>query len=193
MMKIVTLLFAILTYCSVSAQRPPEGLDATQTRAWIKANYYTGHHSELSYSEARKKMFAYASNDDGFIECFYSGLRQAHAYGLEISFPDPFNTEHIVPQSLFNGDDPMRADMHILQPCFDRWNNLRSNYEFQELEDINETEQWIIQDQSTTVVPTQDIDLYSEYRSFGWEPREGKKGDVARAFMYFLHDVSAIW
>lgn len=170
----------------VQAQEPPEGLMGEDFRVWVKQNFYDGEHSALSYSDARKKMFGYASNDNGFIECFYSGLRQVHAEGLEISFPEPFNTEHVVPQFLFDGEEPMRSDIHILQPTFQDWNNLRSNYQFRELDDVTETDQWIYLNQSTESIPSSNIELYSEYVFGGWEPREESKGDVARAFMYFF-------
>lgn len=38
-----------------------------------------------------------------------------------------FNTEHVVPQSWFDGDEPMRGDLHHLFACEPRCNSMRSN------------------------------------------------------------------
>jgi len=185
MEKLILSILLIGASLAGSAQELPDDLYGSAARAWMKSNFYDGEHSALTYSNARKKMFGYIANEDDMIECIYSGLKQAHAEGLEISFPEPFNTEHVVPQSLFNSNEPMRSDIHILQPAFQDWNSLRSNYQFRELVD-NQVDKWIYLDNSMTSTPSSNIDFYSEYVPFGWEPRESKKGDVARSIMYFF-------
>jgi deoxyribonuclease I len=41
-----------------------------------------------------------------------------------------FNTEHVVPQSWFNEDEPMRGDLHHLFACEPGCNSMRSNYPY---------------------------------------------------------------
>jgi hypothetical protein len=170
------------------AQELPEELEGVEARNWIRTNYYDGEFRALTYSQARRKMFAYIANENDTIECVYSGLKKYLEEGDEsTAYPAPFNTEHVVPQSLFNSDEPMRSDIYILQPCFEDWNSARSNYPFRELDDINETDRWYYLSQSTTTVPTQFIERYSELDNFtAWEPRENRKGDIARAILYFF-------
>src|SRR5690606_6906717 len=100
------------------------------------------------------------------------------------SNPDPINCEHTVPQSFFNEAEPMKSDIHHLFPTYSNWNSTRSNYPFAEIND-NSTTKWMYLTTSTSSIPSSNIDLYSEYASSTFEPREDHKGDVARAIFYF--------
>lgn len=46
-----------------------------------------------------------------------------------------FNTEHVVPQSWFRAEEPMKGDLHHLFVCEPRCNNMRSNYPYFEYDD----------------------------------------------------------
>lgn len=54
-------------------------------------------------------------------------LRQG---GFTASSEILFNTEHVVPQSWFNGEEPMRGDLHHLFACEPACNSMRSNHPY---------------------------------------------------------------
>ena len=83
-------------------------------RSWLKANWHDGHYESLGYNEARKQMYGYIDNEDGLIRCVYTGFTQQGGY---VTYPNPINAEHLVPQSFFNSDEPMKSDIYILKPC----------------------------------------------------------------------------
>ncbi|WP_077324424.1 endonuclease I family protein [Virgibacillus siamensis] len=93
----------------------------------------------------------------------------------EIADSFKYNCEHVVPQSWFNEEEPMRGDIHHLFTCEPDCNSIRSNYPYHDFPDYNpenmETRQ--IEDACGKA----DEELF--------EP-ENAKGAVARAMMYFL-------
>ncbi|MEZ5022709.1 MAG: endonuclease [Chitinophagales bacterium] len=189
-MKAIFTLLTVIFFSQLSfGQTPPANLeDGLPFRNWVKANFYTGIFDALdSYSDAREKMYSYTENFNDTVECIYSGYKRPNPRGNGVSVLDPINTEHSVPQSYFDDNEPMRSDMHILFPAYDDWNSLRSNYKYKEIPD-NETDQWILNTSSTSSTPSSNIDAYSEFDNNGekyWEPREIRKGDIARAIFYF--------
>ena len=50
----------------------------------------------------------------------------------------PFNCEHVVPQSWFAEEEPMRGDLHHLFACESRCNSFRSNTPYAEFADFPE-------------------------------------------------------
>lgn len=48
-----------------------------------------------------------------------------------------FNTEHVVPQSWFDGEEPMRGDLHHLFACEPGCNSMRSNYPYYDFKSYN--------------------------------------------------------
>ena len=184
------LIFTAFIQC-IMAQVPPNNLqDGSEFRNWVKANFHTNIIDPLGYDEARDKIYAYVENFEDTVECIYSGVKVYNDRGNEVGVLDPLNTEHLVPQSFYNEQEPMRGDIHILFPCYATWNSLRSNYQFAEIPD-NETDQWIVNTSSTNSMPSNNINTYSEYlddnniSDRAWEPRENRKGDIARAILYF--------
>lgn len=181
----ITLFIAVLSFQTAIAQTPPDGLVGQSFRTWVKQNFYDDKHETLSYSEAREKLYSYIENFNDTIECVYSGYKQRHERGSGTSNPEPINAEHIIPQSRFNEDPPMVSDVHILYPAFDEWNSLRGAHPFEEIND-QQTTKWILNTNSTANAPGVDIrDNYTEYKNGSWEPRESKKGDIARSVFYF--------
>ena len=69
-------------------------------------------------------MYGYIDNEDGMIECVYTGFTQEGGY---VTYPNPINAEHLVPQSFFSSAEPMKSDIYILKPCHGNANSSRSN------------------------------------------------------------------
>jgi endonuclease G, mitochondrial len=83
----------------------------------------------------------------------------------------PFNCEHVVPQSWFDKQEPMRGDLHHLFACEVTCNSFRSNTPYFDFVDFEE-------------VIKSDCGK-SERNESKFEPGNGK-GEVARATLYFL-------
>ncbi len=85
-----------------------------------------------------------------------------------------FNCEHVVPQSWFDQDNPMRGDLHHLFTCEKKCNSTRSNYPYFDFVEYT---------------PEMDIETIKtqcgKYEKEKFEPESGK-GEVARATLYFL-------
>ncbi|MDB4222926.1 endonuclease [Granulosicoccus sp.] len=86
---------------------------------------------------------------------------------LEAKFP--FNCEHVVPQSWFQKQEPMKSDLHHLFTCEWNCNSFRSNLPFFDFLDFDEK---IMKDCGMR-------------EDDGFEPKAGK-GAVARASLYYL-------
>ncbi|MFB9080579.1 endonuclease I family protein [Flavobacterium procerum] len=85
----------------------------------------------------------------------------------------PYNCEHVVPQSWFNKEEPMRGDIHHLFTCEMKCNSFRSNNPYFEFPDYGSNYAELIRDECGKL----------EQNRF--EP-EINKGVVARAVLYFL-------
>lgn len=86
---------------------------------------------------------------------------------LEASMP--FNCEHVVPQSWFDKQEPMRGDLHHLFACEVGCNSFRGNFPYFDFPNFEEAVR----------------EACGMRESVGFEPEEGK-GVVARATLYFL-------
>ena len=177
-----TLLFALSGFAWGQAA-PPSNIHLTELQSWLQANWYNGYHNSLGYNEARRQMYGYIEIDGGQVECVYTGFTQAGGY---ITYPNPINAEHLVPQSFFGSSEPMKSDIHILKPCHGSANSARSNKPYNEIID-SEAEWYGSVGNSYTSqgsIPS-NSELWSESSGWEWEPREDRKGDVARAAFYF--------
>ena len=94
---------------------------------------------------------------------------------LEIANEFPYNCEHVVPQSWFNEQQPMRGDIHHLFTCNPDCNSIRSNYPYHDFSDYNP--------QFTEVQRVEDTCGKANDGLF--EPEYGK-GTAARAMLYFM-------
>jgi endonuclease I len=85
-----------------------------------------------------------------------------------------YNCEHVVPQSWFEKDNPMRGDLHHLFTCEIKCNSSRSNFPYHDFKDYS---------------PKMKIEEIrancGKYEENKFEPERGK-GEVARATLYFL-------
>lgn len=85
-----------------------------------------------------------------------------------------YNCEHVVPQSWFDKDNPMRGDLHHLFTCEVKCNSSRSNFPFHDFSDY-------YPDMEIKAIRTS----CGKYEEGKFEPESGK-GEVARATLYFL-------
>jgi endonuclease I/V8-like Glu-specific endopeptidase len=85
----------------------------------------------------------------------------------------PYNCEHVVCQSWFNKQEPMRGDLHHLFACESRCNSFRNNFPYRDLPNYPQIESEKIRSECGNV------------ESGFFEP-EHNKGIVARAVLYFL-------
>lgn len=100
----------------------------------------------------------------------------------------PFNCEHVVPQSWFNKQQPMKADLHHLFACEPNCNSFRSNIPYWEFDD-DESENL----RAIEVALETTENLAEEGHRPACGIREGRKfepdankGAAARATLYFL-------
>jgi len=131
-------------------------------------------------------MYGTIDANGGQITCVYTGFFQASSV---TTFPDPINTEHSVPQSWFDSFEPMKSDIHHLFPTHMDANTARGSLPFGEVLD-SQTDDWFVGNGSgitvTSSIPSSNIDAYSEVKfNDHFEPREGSKGNTARAVFYF--------
>jgi hypothetical protein len=143
--------------------------------------------STLGYSKARDTLFRNILAVNNVIECIYTDWTITldpskdptdFAYNLNI------NTEHIYPQSKGAQFEPMRSNMYNLYSVRENVNTDRGNDPFGEIPD-DKTEWWYYKDKKQKEIPSSDIELYSEKGNSLFEPKENRKGDVARSIMYF--------
>ena len=164
-----------------------EGLYEEYLIEFLKDNYQTS--TTLGYTEARDVMyFEIDRKDDGHVYGIYTN----YAVYLPESCVDPsthlyangINCEHVWPQSLYEGGEPIKSDMHALRPCKDNVNSARSNKPFNESTDT-QTITWYWEDSQISNIPSSNINEYSENHGLYFEPREDRKGDIARTIFYF--------
>lgn len=129
-------------------------------------------YNQLSYSGARDEMYCCIDNNNGDVECVYTG-RVATFNDRPGANANSFNCEHTFPQGFFSSNLPMRSDIHHLFPTDVNSNSQRGNLEFGV---VTGNPSWSQggskkgSDGSGTV----------------FEPRDVHKGTVARALFYFV-------
>ena len=166
-----------------------EGLYGEDLRNFLIENYKTS--QTLGYDNARDILYSEIDLQEGnLLEGVYSG------FTIELDLEnDPstdaynkgINCEHTWPQSFGAGEEPQKSDMHHLFPCKSNVNSSRGNSPFAELIDT-ETSKWYFESEQSNTIPTENIDSWAEKKNGGsgyFEPRESKKGDIARAVFYF--------
>jgi Endonuclease I/Putative Ig domain/Secretion system C-terminal sorting domain len=149
----------------------------------------------LGYDMARDTIYAVIDLDnDGFVRGIYTDFAVEFTGGdpSTTMFQGGINAEHIWPQSQGAGEEPQRSDMISLFPAKSNVNSSRSNKPFAEIND-EQAESWFRLAEELSTIPTTNINEYSESRIGQFEPRESRKGDVARAMLYFntIHSAQA--
>tara|TARA_B100001123_G_scaffold444753_1_gene594447 strand:- start:1645 stop:2529 length:885 start_codon:yes stop_codon:yes gene_type:complete len=162
-----------------------EGLYGQELIDFLVENYKTS--SVMSYNSARDAMYGYIDNDSGTVSCIYT---EFSVDDVPTNNPRPIvhdggiDCEHLWPQSMYEGTQPMKSDIHHLRPSKSNVNGSRGNKPYDESND-NVTQTWYWLDYQLNNPPNQNIDKYSESASLVFEPREEVKGDIARAMFYF--------
>lgn len=142
----------------------------------------------FSYKQVRDIMYTKIDNHDGVVEGIYTGysinLAPNSSNPRQIAYQNDINAEHIYPQSK-GAVGAGKSDLHSLFPAYEPINTERSNNPFAEIND-SLTNKWWLKNQMLFNKPITEIDNYSESLTGSkFEPRENKKGDVARAMFYF--------
>lgn len=157
----------------------------------------------LGYSYARDILYSTIDIDQSTQELkgIYTGFTIIMDYSTD---PDPsihafnlgMNAEHVYPQSMGAGDEPGTSDMYNIFPSRVEANSSRSNCPFNTISD-SDTETWYYLALESNTIPSTNIDAYSEKdnddsfpllsvtQQCSFEPREEKKGDIARAVFYY--------
>ena len=122
------------------------------------------------------------------LRCVYTGYAvylPPNQDPSQAAFAGNINLEHTYPKAMGADVGLAEDDMHHLYPSRADVNNYRGNLPFGEVNDPD-ADYWFYLDQTQTTIPGTHIDLYSEVINNGmFEPREDKKGNVARAMFYF--------
>ncbi|RMZ48878.1 hypothetical protein EB821_05295 [Candidatus Marinimicrobia bacterium PRS2] len=163
-----------------------EGLYEDELIDFLQQNYKTS--TTLGYTNARDTLYLNIDRIDGQVKGVYTNF----AVDLPDTGVDPsthlyengINCEHVWPRSMYEGEEPLKSDMHALRPCKDNVNSSRGNKPFGENSD-SQTDTWFWLSQSQSSIPTSNIDEYSESETAYFEPREDRKGDIARTMFYF--------
>ena len=94
---------------------------------------------------------------------------------------EKYNREHIVPQSVFDGADPMKNDAHFVVPTDKYMNAQRGNLPFGRVQSANFT------GSNGTKRGNNNNSGYSAgYTDTVYEPIDEFKGDIARMYFYFV-------
>lgn len=183
--KSFILVFLILSPLFGFSQAPaPDNLNLEPLRTWLKQNWYDGGFNDLGYNGARTQMYGFVDENNGLITCVYTGFQQASGF---VTFPDPMNAEHVVPQSLYGSASPMRSDIHNLRGTHGSANSARGNKPY---DDATGNISYYGVDGngnyfSTGTAPTNAAE-FSKGDTDSWEPRESMKGNIARQVFYFF-------
>ena len=148
-------------------------------------NYKTN--STLGYDHGRDTLYLQIERSNGQVKGIYTNYSVTLPDGVDPSiylYENGLNCEHVWPQSMYEGDGLMESDMHHLRPCKENVNSSRGNKPFDEITD-SQTDHWYWQNQNISNIPSTNIDEYSESSSSAFEPREDRKGDIARSMYYF--------
>ena len=163
-----------------------EGLYEDELIDFLRENYKTS--TTLGYTDARDTMYLRIDRIDGQVKGVYTNYTvDLPDTGVDPSthlYENGMNCEHVWPQSLYEEGEPLKSDMHALRPCKDNVNSARGNKPFNEINDA-QTTTWYWQDIQTSSTPSSNIDEYSENHGSYFEPREDRKGDIARTIFYF--------
>lgn len=101
---------------------------------------------------------------------------------------DCYNKEHIIPQSVFNSNNPMRGDAHQLLPTDGRVNGFRASYPMGRVDDENLASNSGISNPTlngSKLGANLNSGYSSGYTGIVFEPIDEFKGDIARIYFYF--------
>ena len=153
--------------------------------SFLRQNYKTT--STPGYDNARDILYSQVDSQDGSLRGIYTNFEiqlNPNADPSSNAYDQGIYCEHLWPQSMYQGTNPMKSDMHHLRPCKSNVNSSRGNKPYNEINDSS-TNNWYWLNINSSNIPNSNIDEYSESSSSFFEPREDKKGDIARSMFYF--------
>ena len=123
----------------------------------------------------------YSENPSGADAYEYTyGVNQDDGFG-GTSEGQKYNREHIVPQAVFSGADPMKNDAHFVVPADKYMNAQRGDLPFGRVQTANFT------GSNGTKRGNNNNSGYSAgYANTVYEPIDEFKGDIARMYFYFV-------
>ena len=179
------IILLILKNFSFSQEEIGGGLHSEELINYLYNNYKTN--SVLSYADARDTLYSRIDIINNYVFGIYTNYSVELQDNVDPStylYDHGMDCEHVWPQSMYDGTHPMKSDMHHLRPSKSNVNGSRGNKPFNEIND-NETNTWFWLGYQQSNTPNDNIDEYSESGSSAFEPREDRKGDIARSMYYF--------
>ena len=179
-------LLLIKTPFSVMAEELFPDLSGTDLQLKIAQEFSP--EQTLGYRKGRDVLYTKIDNQDGVVTGIYTGYAAKINSNSDTPRNDArgqhINAEHIYPQSK-GANGTAKSDLHSLFPSRDKVNSVRGNNPFADIND-ELTRKWFRNEQELDTIPTEFIEEYSESLTNQlFEPRENKKGDIARAMFYF--------
>ena len=162
-----------------------EGMTGDDLLDYLQLNYKTS--STLGYDHGRDTLYLQIERTNGQVKGVYTNYSVTLPDGVDPSaylYENGIDCEHVWPQSMYEGSNPMKSDLHHLRPSKSNVNSSRGNKPFGENPD-SYTDTWFWMSQSQSATPTSNINEYSESETAYFEPREDRKGDIARSMFYF--------
>ena len=124
--KMKKIIIFILCSICLSQDIIGEGLYGDDLIDHLIDNYKTS--SVLSYNGARDVMYGYIDNNNGSVECIYTEFSVDNVptnNPRPIVYEGGIDCEHLFPQSMYEGTQPMKSDIHHLRPCKSNVNSSR--------------------------------------------------------------------
>lgn len=146
--------------------------DARDENLKIQLGKLIRNHVSLGYDEARKVMYGIVDNENGKVDGVYTGRKYSYPGNGNRDQKRFLNCEHVWPQSFFDKKEPMRSDIHHLMSADNVANGERGSYPFSTVR----TAYW------SEAGSKHGIDKNGRQC---FEPRDCRKGDIARAMFYF--------
>ena len=199
MKKITLFLFSVFTCAITYAQAPANYYaNATGTGYVLKTqlkNIITNSHNPLTYAQLWT-LYSGSTSNNGFKDKYYENdgtildiysekptTSEAFTYtpisdqcGNYKFEGDCYNREHLIPQSYFDEQLPMKADAFHVWPTDGKVNGERNNYAFGTVSQAEYTSSNGSKRGSSSV---------QGFTGTVFEPIDEFKGDIARAYFYF--------
>lgn len=134
----------------------------------------------LGYTSARDSLYAFVDrgNRPAIVD-IYTGRVATGVTSRASAAAAGFNTEHSWPRSRGAEEDPALSDLHHLWTSDEAANGSRSNYPYGL---VSGTVLWT---SSVAGVPESSRLGYNSSNQLVFEPRPSRRGDIARALLYF--------
>lgn len=196
MKKSILAILTSLVFSTVSAQAPPNyyngtaGLSGAALKSQLKVIITNGHidngYSALLIGFQTSDRDYFYENDGTVLDMYSENPSGADPYNYNYGFNtcgsyssegDCYNREHVVPQSLFSQNLPMRSDIHFVTPTDGKVNGMRSNFPFGQVGNA-----------SFTSLNGSKVgnSISPGYSGTVFEPIDEFKGDIARMILYFV-------